>query len=584
MGEETGGASDREFKLLGDHPHVGLDDPLGFDRAAEDLAALILDSRRSTPFTLGIEATWGMGKSSLMGALQSRLEDESSVSSIQFNAWTAEEGKVLEAFVKTVLEKIGPRVLSFALHRQKAIGVLRVPVSIVASKLGLSSVVDTAWEKLAADPSGRNELRQLVDKAIRGWRRQRSRSGDDRLLCVFVDDLDRCSPKVVLEVLEAMKLYLDVPGMVFVVGFDEDIVSEVVLRDKGYAEKMKARGYLEKFIQISYRIPQPEDEQAEVLIRSMLEASGTAGLLGENERRLVVDGSGSNPRRIKRFINSFVLLYGLEPLWRKLKPEGLVRALLVRMYFPEFARLLERPGARDPVEEFLEYEGARKTLRREVLSVSDHEVVDRALARHDLPSSKKISEEPKEILRLLEERVPVEFPGLAERQEFVDLVRSLSSERNWLELRRAFSRGALAQVDSPESEGSFWGRTGFAGRRVIWIDDEMQVNGDLVAILRKGGAYVVTVENEEQLVSEMSEEEFTVLISDITRGDDYEAGFQALRALREHPQVERPERIVFFTSRVTPERVETATELGAKITSDPKALLNFVAATPADER
>lgn len=423
-------AVDRSFMLLGDQPFVEPGDPLGFDKAAEDLAALILDSSHSTPFTLGVEASWGMGKSSLMGALQERLQAVPWVTSTQFNAWTAEEGRVLEAFVKTVLERIGPGLLSRALYRQKAIGMLRLPATIIASKLGISSVVDTAWQKLAKDPTGRNELHQLLDKAVGSWRRRRAQGKQDRLLCVFVDDLDRCSPAVVLEVLEAMKLYLDVPGMVFVVGYDEDIVSEVVQRDRGYGDdRARARSYLEKFIQISYRIPRPDGDQSDALVESLLKASGVGALLGESERQLVLERSAWNPRRIKRFINSFVLVNGLDRQLREFHPQSLVRVLLLQMYFPQFTRLLERPSERDPLEEFLEYEAARTCLSKRVLQGPAKDVVAQALKNHSLGFEGDLaSQNQDELLRRLEQEIPVEFPPLALDEEFVELVRSIASQ------------------------------------------------------------------------------------------------------------------------------------------------------------
>ena len=43
-------------------------------------------------------------------------------------------------------------------------------------------------------------------------------------LIVFVDDLDRCLPEKAIEVLEAIKLFLEVPGVVFVLGMDREVV------------------------------------------------------------------------------------------------------------------------------------------------------------------------------------------------------------------------------------------------------------------------------------------------------------------------------------------------------------------------
>lgn len=51
-----------EFTLLGDRPETRAGDALGFDAVASKLASVILASHSSAPFTLGIEAGWGMGK------------------------------------------------------------------------------------------------------------------------------------------------------------------------------------------------------------------------------------------------------------------------------------------------------------------------------------------------------------------------------------------------------------------------------------------------------------------------------------------------------------------------------------------
>src|ERR1700753_4178900 len=111
-----------DFGLLGDQPCVESPDPLGFDSLAADLAALILRSAASTPFTIGIEAPWGMGKSSLMGAIRAKLDQGDWVSRVQFNAWTADSAGVLEGLIKTVLQKLDSRALWRALWSKRLVG------------------------------------------------------------------------------------------------------------------------------------------------------------------------------------------------------------------------------------------------------------------------------------------------------------------------------------------------------------------------------------------------------------------------------------------------------------------------------
>jgi KAP family P-loop domain len=54
--------------------------------------------------------------------------------------------------------------------------------------------------------------------------------GEDGYLALFVDDLDRCLPENPIEVLEALKLYLDSSHCVFVVGVDPRVIEEAIRR------------------------------------------------------------------------------------------------------------------------------------------------------------------------------------------------------------------------------------------------------------------------------------------------------------------------------------------------------------------
>jgi len=71
---------------------------------------------------------------------------------------------------------------------------------------------------------------------------------EPRRLVVFVDDLDRCLPEKAIQVLEALKLFLDVKGCIFVLGLDPEAIESAV-RTR-YQEEIKPREYLEKIIQV----------------------------------------------------------------------------------------------------------------------------------------------------------------------------------------------------------------------------------------------------------------------------------------------------------------------------------------------
>ena len=100
---------------------------------------------------------------------------------------------------------------------------------------------------------------------------------DLRALVVLIDDLDRCSPDRLIENLEAIKLFLAVPKTAFVIAADERIVRYAIsrryaadrLRDEQPAHEVPydlVRDYLEKVIQVPYRLPRLSPSEIESYI------------------------------------------------------------------------------------------------------------------------------------------------------------------------------------------------------------------------------------------------------------------------------------------------------------------------------
>jgi KAP-like P-loop domain-containing protein len=559
---QAGPESDGRFTLLGDQPHVEADDPLGFDKIAEDLTELVLSSRVSTPFTLGIEAGWGMGKSSLMRRLEHKLQARG-VTSVWFNAWTSEEEDVLEGLIKSVLDRIDPSVLRRAVRNQQLMSWLRVAISIVAGWLRLGSLVDQVWRQVAVDPKTRNEMRGLMVDAMKRWMKQSPRGGD-RLLVVFIDDLDRCSPANVFQVFEAIKLYLDAPGFVFVVGFDNNVISEAILERKQYSKAVTSRDYMEKIIQIGYRIPQAGDEQVEGLVESYVQDSRTADLFESSARSLVVERNARNPRRIKRFINGFILEYGLDREWEDIGAETLVKVLILYMYFPDFARLLDERAKDDPFTEFLGYCDVRSALRRGVgLDSQEWPAVVGALDAHDL--AVPVEGEPIEhgaLLRSIEEELPESFGRLAADDDFVSLVRSMGGPddrerlRHKLERRRYVPSTPAGVTSAPGIE--LPSDVDLSGVQIAWLGtDPDRARPEIAAMVGRGAAVAPHEDVPSMLASGRSVD---LVVVDIEAGDD-EAGFRDLEQLR---VVGYTGAKVLYTSRLTPTRRRAARRGGRR--------------------
>jgi hypothetical protein len=427
------------FTLLSDEPYhdTAEADPLGFDVVARDLADLLIRSAGATPLTLGIEGDWGTGKSSLMRRIDACLAGRK-VQTVWFNAWAAGSGSGPEGLVKTVLNRVDRNVLRNTLRRRHVMTGLRLALTVVAAWLKIGALVDAIWQEVGLDPKTRSELGELVVDIMEDWLKHRP-SIPTGILAVFIDDLDRCPPSAVLEIFEAMRLYLGAPGFVFVLGYDRNIVSASILKSQRYDASVTVRAYLEKIVQISYRIERPGDEQAERLIQRYLHLSGTADLFQVADRQEILRRNARNPRRVKRFVNNVVLEYPLDRDWQRLGPARLVTVLVLQYYWPEFLRLLNEQPESDVVSCFVQYVEARRIIRAGTPRDSpDWRLVVEAFRSNGL-ALPAADEQARELVAALDEEVGPEFVRLAQQDALVAIVRTLSTAE-WMPLLEKLRR------------------------------------------------------------------------------------------------------------------------------------------------
>ncbi len=158
-------------------------------------------------------------------------------------------------------------------------------------------------------------------------------------LVVFIDDLDRCLPKKVIQVFEAIKLFLEVKNTVFVVGVASEVVHRGIERWYGFkpgdlvddgGKAFSGTDYLEKIIQLPFRLPTIDAER----FHQFLEEHGR--LLPEGCCELLALGMPPNPRKAKRTLNVFGLLLRLGEvrLKKDLNPCLLAKICVIQTRWP----------------------------------------------------------------------------------------------------------------------------------------------------------------------------------------------------------------------------------------------------------
>lgn len=370
--------------ILSDSPWMGADDPLGFDRHAEKLVGMVLASRESAPFTVSIEGGWGTGKSTLMRRMQQRFEPtagrkrpkrDRNVRTVWFNAWSTPQDAVPEALVRVLLDELSPRLLRRIARRRRLIRGLRLASTVASGALGFGGIADSIWNRVAHDPKALNELGDLVNDAMREWLKGRERKGGG-LVVVFIDDLDRCTASAIMKTFESIKVHLNAPGIVFVVGWDTDMVTRAVGADIGTDDRLPQR-YVEKIVQLGFRIPKPSDEQLEGLTDALMERARLDDeVFDDTHRDLLARATGGNPRQIKRLINRFILLDDPDEQLEGIDPSLLtaVRLYLVVLHasydelYRELAKVEVGAIHENPLVEFSDYLRGRTAARNHVLA------------------------------------------------------------------------------------------------------------------------------------------------------------------------------------------------------------------------
>ncbi len=383
------------------------EDALGFAPYRDVITNIISSPGTSTPLTIGVFGSWGAGKTSLMTMIRDRLPKERFIT-IWFDAWKYEkETSLWRVLLLRVLDALRPGEeeskkdekaqklrkevsrLEEALYRDVEweekggltidLGKVLGGVAGLTVKLALatlpgfaSEVVETARRGIGGAQDVTNLAEAIRREAIthhqarlryiEQFQERFKKLVDEHIvqkgkrLVVFVDDLDRCLPEKAIEVLEAIKLFLDVPGCFFVLGLDEKVIArgiEVKYRDFLMVENPERRKripidgirYLEKIIQLPFLLPPIEAEDMEGFVRKLV-----PDFPDPRCTKVFAEGLREpNPRQVKRLINLFLFLWQVAQAKEKLrdiiKPVRLAKVVVIQHSHPDLYEVLkERPG------------------------------------------------------------------------------------------------------------------------------------------------------------------------------------------------------------------------------------------------
>lgn len=280
----------------------------------ESLSEFILDC--STPMTIAIQGDWGSGKTSMMNMIKQALADK--IVPVWFNTWQYSQFEMASylsiSLLSSFLEKIGAEEESQNFLRsiaKGAIGFAKTAAVVGIETVAGGTIAGNLKEKLAeiGKQDSAKALEELRDKIREAVSAKLKSSGKNRIV-VFVDDLDRLAPEKAVELLEVLKVFMDVPNCVFVLAVDYAVVTQGLEKKFGVSVgHSKGKSFFDKIIQLPFAIPIAQ-YNISAYIQNLL--SNMSIVCSEEEisiYREIVDCSiGCNPRSMKRLFNSFILL------------------------------------------------------------------------------------------------------------------------------------------------------------------------------------------------------------------------------------------------------------------------------------
>jgi len=223
-------------------------------------------------FVLAINNEWGTGKSTFVKMWQQQLKNQG-FKTLYFNAWENDfENKPLVALMSelSVLQEKGTEKIFKSLISKGAVitkNVLPQLLKAIASKyidtdMALDAIENTAK---GATEILKDEIKDYTSKkkGLKDFRDsltefvKETQSG--KPIIFIIDELDRCRPNYAVELLEQIKHFFSVPGIVFVLSIDKVQLGHAVRGVYG-SDRINADEYLKRFIDVEYSIPRPNTE------------------------------------------------------------------------------------------------------------------------------------------------------------------------------------------------------------------------------------------------------------------------------------------------------------------------------------
>ncbi|MDW0152238.1 MAG: P-loop NTPase fold protein, partial [Nitrososphaeraceae archaeon] len=292
--------------------------------------AIVNIVRNSHPkFTIGIFGDCGAGKTTLINSVDKALQTDKDLIRIKLEAWRYKREQFpLVSLLKSIAFAL-PAEKQFEELKQKletsAINFLKKTPDILTSIISkyASEEDEISHEMFQSFKKELNSKIQLIAELDRdtvyfdGFEEIKKEIKNLRLnnpafrIIVFVDDLDKCSPKKALEILELIRVIHDIEGFVYIIGISHDMIIKLSNIENNETSN-DGEHYIKKLIQIPITLPKWSNQDIVNLVKDLVKKGMIHDKFKEvvdKNIELISVAMDNNPREIKRFLNNFFVAH-----------------------------------------------------------------------------------------------------------------------------------------------------------------------------------------------------------------------------------------------------------------------------------
>lgn len=297
------------------------------------VAKVIIDRKAEESIVIGIYGAWGEGKTSVLNFINNELSKNSKIICVRFNPWRyPDENSLLINFFQTLASILDQKLKTSG---ERFGELMKNYGELLALKIPIIDNLGTVIQKTGEILSG-VELETLKNRI------ENILKESDSKVVVFIDDIDRLDKTEIHSIFRLVKLTADFPNTVYILSFDDKMVSAAIGERFGSGNQLSGQNFLEKIIQVPLRLPIAQVSALQKFCFEIVENS-----LSENNIELTGEEKSdfytqfvqnvmimlSTPRLALRYGNS--LSFSMPLLYKEVNIVDLMLIEAVKIFYPD---------------------------------------------------------------------------------------------------------------------------------------------------------------------------------------------------------------------------------------------------------